>query len=404
MNNVAKKFEIDNCSGCGACVNICPTKAISYSKDKYGFIIPLVDESKCISCGKCINICPFQNVIEGMDPQKAFAVINSDANVLMNSSSGGAFYTIAKYIIEKEGCVFGATLDENFEIKHICVENIDDLLKLQKSKYVQSFVGSVYSAAKDKLKDGRLVLFSGTPCQIAAMKVCAKDVDTTNLYLVEVVCHGVPNQNLFNDYLDNLKNKKKKLEKYTFRYKRRLQNGMNDYLQYQIGKKISVKNWVEDSFHFLFMSASIDRDSCFSCKYAKKKRIADITLCDYWHWEKYHEKDFKSCSTVSGVIVNSDKGQFILDQVKHDFQMVETEFNNIAKHNGCLLTPTSKPQNHQFILNLWKQSGYASVESWYKKKYRFRRMKSKLVMFFPEKIKVAIHRLKIQIIEVLCGH
>lgn len=404
MNNVTQNFEIRNCSGCGACVNACPTKAISYSTDAYGFIIPLIDESKCISCGKCINVCPFQNVIDGAEPQKAYAAVCNDSNVLMNSSSGGVFYTLAKYIIEKKGCVFGASMNEKFEIEHICVENIEDLSKLQKSKYVQSFIGNAYSIAKNKLKDGRLVLFSGTPCQIAAMKACVKGLDTTNLYLVEIVCHGVPNQQLFNSYLDNLQSEKSRLKKYTFRYKRKLQNGMNDFLQYQIGNKSRVKNWVEDSFHFFFMSAAIDRECCFSCKYAKKERVADITLCDYWHWGNYHEKDFKSCSTVSGVIINSSKGFSILDQIKTSLLLVQTEFNNIARHNGCLLKPTSSPKNRQFVLDLWKKSGYAAVESWYKRKYRFRRIKSKLTMLFPEKIKLYIHKLRMQIIEVFHGH
>ena len=256
MGNILDEFKVENCCGCGACVNICPTNAISYSTDKYGFIIPTIDTSKCISCGKCERICPFKNVIDGVSPKKAFAAISKRNDVLLNSSSGGVFYSLAKFIIENRGCVFGATLNENFEIKHVCVETVDDLFKLQKSKYVQSFMGNVYGIAREKLKNGCMVLFSGTPCQIAAMRAFAKGLNTTNLYLVEVVCHGVPSQEIFNDYLSNLQTCKNVLKSYVFRYKRKLRNGMNDYLQYQIGNKIKTKNWPEDSFHFLFMTAA----------------------------------------------------------------------------------------------------------------------------------------------------
>lgn len=404
MNNIEKNFKIENCSGCGACVNSCPTGAISYSANEYGFIIPSIDASKCITCGKCLKVCPFQNVDEGNAPQRAYAAICKDEAALMNSSSGGIFYVLAKYVIEKKGCVFGAALDANFEVKHICVEKLDDLPKLQKSKYVQSFVGDSYSIAKEKLKEGRIVLFSGTPCQIAAMKACSKDVSTEKLILVEIVCHGTPNQRFFKDYIENLQNEGRVLQCYIFRYKRKLQNGMNEYLKYQLGNKINVKNWPEDSYNFLFMEASANRDSCFSCKYAKKERTADITLCDFWHWESFHGKDFKPCSTVSGIIVNTEKGECILGKIKNCLQIIDTDYDNIAKNNGCLLKPTPIPENRQFVMSLWKNSGYAAVESWYKKKYRMRRLKNKLMMFVPETTKLRLHNMKVKFWEALRGH
>ena len=404
MGNILDEFKVENCCGCGACVNICPTNAISYSTDKYGFIIPTIDTSKCISCGKCERICPFKNVIDGVSPKKAFAAISKRNDVLLNSSSGGVFYSLAKFIIENRGCVFGATLNENFEIKHVCVETVDDLFKLQKSKYVQSFMGNAYGIAREKLKNGCMVLFSGTPCQIAAMRAFAKGLNTTNLYLVEVVCHGVPSQEIFNDYLSNLQTGKNVLKSYVFRYKRKLRNGMNDYLQYQIGNKIKTKNWPEDSFHFLFMTAAIDRDSCFSCKYAKKTRVADITLCDYWCWNAYHGKDFDPCSTISGLIINTEKGLQLIDQVKYELKLVDTSFENIANHNSCLLRPTTRPDNRQFVLEMWKKLGYAAVERWYRRKYRLRRLKNRLMMLLSEEFKFRFHRLKIKIIGAFRGY
>lgn len=404
MNSIADNFKIEECSGCGACVNSCPLNAISYSKDEYGFILPSINESICISCGKCLKVCPFQNVVEGNVPQQAYAAICKDESALMNSSSGGIFFVLAKKILQKGGCVFGATLDENFEVKHVCIESLEDLPKLQKSKYVQSFIGNSYSVVCEKLKDGKFVLFSGTPCQIAAMKACLRGIPSENLILVEVVCHGIPNQQLFKDYVENLQKRGSLLKSYIFRYKRKLQNGINEYLRYELGNRTKVKNWPDDSYNFLFMSASANRDSCFSCKYAKKERVSDITLCDYWHWSSFHDKDFKPCSTVSGIAVNTEKGQKILDEVCGELQIVNTDFENIAKYNGCLLKPTPRPENRQFVLDLWKNSGYAAVESWYKKKYRWRRLKSKLMMFVPETTKLRVHNLRVKLMGALRGH
>ena len=158
-----------------------------------------IDASKCISCGKCTRICPECNELAVNKPSEIYAAINKDGKVLKRSASGGIFYALAESVIAEGGCVFGAMLDEQFQVKHICVEKIEDLPLLQKSKYVQSFIGESYKIALNKLKDGKKVLFSGTPCQVAAMKFLTGKMNE-NLILVEVVCHGVPSQKFFNDY------------------------------------------------------------------------------------------------------------------------------------------------------------------------------------------------------------
>ena len=152
--NIAEIFSKSTCCGCGACVNACPANAISYDKDEFGFIIPKVNHEKCISCGKCVQCCPYQSADEQHKIEftpVAYAALNVDPEIVKNSSSGGVFYSLAQSIMERQGVVFGAAMDDSFKVRHIFVESLLDLKKLQKSKYVQSFLGDTYARVKSFL-------------------------------------------------------------------------------------------------------------------------------------------------------------------------------------------------------------------------------------------------------------
>ncbi len=395
MKNILDILPFDKCCGCGACINACPTGVLSYSTDEYGFYRPrIIDTSKCISCGKCTRICPKCNDIALNKPFYVYAAINKDGKVLKRSASGGIFYALAESVIAEGGCVFGAMLDEQFQVKHICVEKIEDLPLLQKSKYVQSFIGESYKIALNKLKDGKKVLFSGTPCQVAAMKSLAGKMNE-NLILVEVVCHGVPSQKFFNDYFEVLNKKYHGVKNYIFTYKRKILNGMNRYISFSSKKdKSFVKNWPQDSYNAFFMNAKNYQECCYSCKFAKAERVADLTLCDYWHWEAYHKNDFPACSTLSGICVNTEQGQISLKRILPKLDIAKTSFEALSAHNGCLVKPTPRPVSREVFLNEWLNEGYASLEKKYEQANRWRILKSRLLMIIPEKMKLFIYGLK----------
>ena len=184
-----------NCCGCEACVQICPVNCIDTFVDDYGFIYPTVNSEKCIGCGLCDSVCPFLNQESRTVPLKQYAAFSTDSEIRERSSSGGIFSLLAERVINKKGVVFGAGFDDNFVVHHLHCDSLDGLDILRGSKYVQSRIGNSFNLVKQLLSKSRQVLFSGTPCQIFALKLFLKK-DYDNLLTVEVFCHGVPGVHL----------------------------------------------------------------------------------------------------------------------------------------------------------------------------------------------------------------
>lgn len=198
MINITEKH---NCCGCTACVQRCPKQCISMIEDEEGFLYPHINKDICIDCGICERVCPIINQKKEKHPIKVFACKNKDEKVRMNSSSGGLFTAIAEEIIKKGGVVFGAKFDSKWNIRIAYTETLDGLKEFQGSKYTQAFVDNSYKDAETFLKKGRLVLFSGTSCQIAGLHNylhCNYD----NLLTIDFICHGVPSQKLFRIFLN----------------------------------------------------------------------------------------------------------------------------------------------------------------------------------------------------------
>lgn len=189
------------CSGCGACFNICPENCIKMCEDSEGFLYPEADKSKCIDCGLCEKACPIFKEYKGNPEGRAYACINKDESVRMESSSGGIFRLIAEYVLAKGGVVFGAAFDEDLTVHHILAESPGEIYKLQGSKYVQSRIENTYKKAKEYLENGRMVLFTGTPCQISGIKAYLNK-DYENLILQDIVCHGVPSGKVWKKYVN----------------------------------------------------------------------------------------------------------------------------------------------------------------------------------------------------------
>lgn len=321
MENIIKYVASNKCCGCSACYQTCSLGAIKMSEDKHGFRVPIIENDSCVECGKCIKACPILNSDKkGNEPIACYAATNKSPEESYKCSSGGIFSVIAETVINEGGTVCGAAFSDDFKLKHVLANNISDLEQLKKSKYVQSDTSDIYKKVKALIANGRFVLFSGTPCQISGLYAFLSSDNFPNLLTVDVVCHGVPSQKLFDEYLKHI-SKNKKLENYTFRAKRNARNGMNCYFSYNVNGKNKLINWPEDSYNYYYMMGKTYRDSCYSCPFAKVNRVSDITLCDYWSWEKYHSKDFNKMECVSGVLINSDKVYHILIVLKTKLYM-----------------------------------------------------------------------------------
>ena len=215
--------EEKNCCGCRACENICPKKAIHMEENIEGFSYPIVDKSKCIGCGLCRKVCPILNNLDRIEYYEnplCYAAKTTNKDLQMKSSSGGLFGIFANYILDNNGLVVGCEIDDKHKVKHTIVDKKDNLEKIMGSKYVLSDLDHIFIKLREELNKGRLILFSGTPCQVSSLLMFLnKKYD--NLYTVEVICHGAPSQKLFSKYIKYLENKyDAKLEEFKFRSKK----------------------------------------------------------------------------------------------------------------------------------------------------------------------------------------
>ena len=335
MINITDKH---NCCGCNACGDICPKQAISFKFDNEGFWYPEVDMQKCIDCGMCEKVCPCLNVKEAKQPIRVFAAINPNEGIRMTSSSGGVFWMLVERIIGDGGVVFGAAFDNEWMVCHSSAESLGEAKEFRGSKYVQSRVNGCYKQVQDALKQGRKVLFSGTACQISALKeYIRKDYD--NLFTVDVVCHGVPSPGIWNDYIKTLASSKT-IKSINFRDKR---TGWRNYVfsvQFSDGSELKEshnKNLYMIGFlHDLYL-----RPSCHSCKFKACSCGSDITLGDFWGIEKL-VPEIDDNRGVSIVLINTPKGEEIIKALELSF--IEVEYELAIKGNLCISIATPEPK------------------------------------------------------------
>lgn len=332
------------CCGCSACYSACPKKCISMVEDAEGFRYPIVDKSKCIDCGLCEKVCPVLNVSNPNKPASIFAFSNKSEDVRLKSSSGGAFSLLAEFVLSQDGVVFGAAYDNNWEVAHTYIERTEDLDMLRRSKYVQSRIGETYKQAKNFLKEGRKVLFTGTPCQISGLRhYLRKDYD--NLLTMDFVCHSAPSPKVWRKYISeqyahkgvagknsvfqslkdmpsikgiNFRDKTQGWKKYSFSLS--LTEASDE------GEKNTVfrSPYYDNIFMNYFLSDTISRPSCYACHAKNGRSGADITVGDYWWINEIHPEfdDDKGCSVV---YVFTDKGKQVFEKIKDRASVIETD-------------------------------------------------------------------------------
>lgn len=387
-----------NCCGCGVCVEICHQNAIELVEDKYGFVYPSIDETKCLKCGMCKKMCSYQNDISKKNVIKSFAA-KTNEEYIINSASGGIFSNIASNFILDGGIVYGCSMEfENSisKVKHIRIEEINEIYKLQGSKYVQSSMVGIYKRIKEDLLNEKKVLFSGTPCQVAAVINYTKNIKKGNLYTIDLICHGVPSQKMFNDYILVLKSKKKYNEINNFKFRdKTYKEGMNASVSYKNKvneNRISIINSHFSSYYQLFLKSEIYRENCYSCKYAGEERMGDLTLGDFWglydvHSELKNNKKFEIDKGISCIICNSSNGLELINRYINNCELYESSIDKAAKHNKQLKIASTKGKNREKILSMYLKSGYTSIERWYNTKYCFKNIVYYIFKIIPNRWK-----------------
>lgn len=362
-------IDKNNCCGCGACQQKCPAKAITLLPDEFGFVYPFIDETLCIDCGSCVDVCQYHNVPDTQHPLEAYAALAKDEKLIKYSSSGGVFAVLAKTLMENGGYFAGAVIeieDSKVKLFHRLGNDDRELKAMQGSKYAQSEAYRCYKDVIQMLDRGSFVLFSGTPCQIEAIKKLSGNPQ--NLLTVDVVCHGVPSGKMLEDYLKILgKYMRGTVTGLRFRSK---EIGKDFCAEINCGEKKYYLRHSFMSYYKLFLEGSIYRECCYSCPYARNERTGDLTIGDYWGIAEVHRADFESGAMPdkrnwSCLLVNSEKGRVFLQKNAHLLQVYPTEIQWIAKNNRQLKSPHAMPKERNYIMELYANKGYPKLEEYY---------------------------------------
>lgn len=359
---------------------------------------PKVDENLCIGCDLCEKVCPYKNIVSSAEfEERLFAYKNDDPGILLESSSGGAFTELATYIIGRGGAVYGAAFSEDWSVKHICVESIDELGKLRGSKYVQSYIGNSYRDAEHKLKNGQLVLFTGTPCQIKGLKFFLRK-DYPNLLTVDFICHGVPSPKIWKRYLaetfgeengnsrhkaadgkntvlNSSLNAKSPIGDIKFRDKT---DGWEKY-RFVVCRKSAAKadkNSVllsdmhrNNPYMKGFLADIYLRPSCYNCPAKSGKSGSDIQMADFWGIREI-DKQFYSSQGVSMLIVHSKKGRDLIEGIKGQLKQINENIELINPSYSYCAVPNPKRKDffdrieHENFTKLVNELTKQNISQW----------------------------------------
>lgn len=316
------------CFECKACEQSCYRKAITMKEDYEGFSYPIIDHSLCVDCGICQKVCPGNHVDKvKQDHLAVYAAQAKDKWLLQYSSSGGMFSLIASYVIKKGGIVYGAVLDNHLHCHHIGIDNLEGLNRMRGSKYVHSDIGKTFIEVRENLKSGRWVYYTGTPCQIAGLKLfLRKEYET--LITSDVICHGTPSQKAFTRFVRGMEEDvMEHIVDWRFRDKKVAgwacsSSSSMDEKGHQYFANINLTAYFQ-----AFIQGHLFRMDCYQCPFASPRRVSDITIADYWGVGQFHKfQDIEQ--GISMVIINSKKAETIWDNIKANtiFQKSKMEY------------------------------------------------------------------------------
>ena len=372
LNNKNKK----ECCGCGACAQVCPKKAITIEKDEEGFFYPVVDKKKCINCNLCHKVCQFEKQpVKNKGSKYAFGGYNKDWNVREASTSGGAFSAIADVFCDNNYVIFGAE-SKKLKVFHSYIDNKNNIGKYRKSKYSQSVIGDTYKEVKEFLKEGKKVLFSGTPCQVAGLYKYLLNSDTSNLLTIEVVCEGVPSP-LYVEKLDNYLYSKynSRIDNLDYRYKdsKKKNKAKWDFEVMKIilenGKVLKKDRWFNPYWN-IWLNHLMSRPSCYNCPYTTQDRVADITLGDLWGVHLYCPELYGKNGGSSLAVANTKKGKEVLKLAEKNMYGHTLKFEDALKYQSPMRKQISYNDKRELFMKDLMNSNLTYkdiVNKWYER-------------------------------------
>lgn len=363
MVNTIAQVGKNKCCACFACVNVCPKKCIVMGKDSSGSLYPHINNSACVFCGKCADVCAAINSISTHEPKTVYAAYSKNRETRKASTSGGVATEIAKYVIRNGGVVYGAAMI-GMEVKHIRITSVEEISKIQGSKYVHSHMYGIYRQLQEDVKCGIQVVFIGTPCQVAAITCYLKTIPQ-NLYLVDILCHGVSSLDCF---LNGIKlETKDEISSVSFR------DGNKYCLKgYDANGKCVFETPYRASYWMnSFVEGSIFRENCYSCKYSDKKRCGDITLGDFWGLKNGYDID----QGVNFVSINTNAGQDLWNEISVYLNFEKRNIEEAIPYNHSLEKPANRPGNYYKFKILSQKDGTKALTRAYPKKTVYIKMR-----------------------------
>lgn len=393
-----------SCVGCRGCVQICPLRCISFEENIEGFLYPHIDEGRCIQCGLCAGVCPVLYPYRNSISQRYFAAWATDRNLLMQSSSGGVFSVVAEEMIKNGAAVCACSYDEKSMPFHTITMSKEDLQLMRGSKYVQSNIGDAYLRIRELLKGDTRVFFVGTPCQVAGLyRFVGGENDL--LYTADIICHGVPSRPLFASYMKWLEGRHGgEIDHYRFRSKDRHAWSLTEqfYVRRPVGRMRKVERIASLSpYYYGFLKGMLYRECCYQCQYSNMTRPGDITLGDFWGVEEVASRNY-NLDGVSAVIVNSQKGSWLMECIRHKLNLGEVTQNQISIHNGNLLRPTFRPAERNYVYVAWREHGFDWLARQYLKSPDH--LKDQIKNIIPNRIRQKIKHIKRSIMQERTAH
>lgn len=352
------------CTGCSACCDACPQNAISMEYDEEGFLFPHINEALCCKCGLCQKTCPtLSEAFDFKAPLSIYAGWSEDKKMLKNSTSGGIFMSLCREVFSQSGVVFGAAFDDALKLSHKSAFSENEALSMQGSKYIQSNVSGAYKEAKGCLDENKLVLFSGTPCQIDGLYHYLKK-PYENLITCEILCHGVGSTAFFEDVIsENEKVNSSKAVDVKFRDKQKGWEDSQFKITFENGKTVSQFSYYS-TFGYPFSLGYSNREFCSECRYSSPQRIADITLGDYSASDKNKYSKEKRKNGISIILVSTEKGMHFLESVK-GLSLEEKEASLVGESNPALRKRKNDTKKRNHFFEVYKNEGYEAVKNTY---------------------------------------
>lgn len=354
------------CTGCFACLNSCTHNAIEITTDICGFRYPAINPSVCTDCGLCKLSCPVIHSLEKKFPQYCYAVTVNTENELATCASGGAATALSRYVLQQGGIVYGCSNMEMRHVKHIRITKEEDLPLLKGSKYVQSDIGLNYRLIKEDLRQKLKVLFVGTPCQVAGLKSYLRK-DYPNLITADLVCHGVPSQQLLNDNIDRYNRRYKDVNEESIHFREKIfpkkaNQTRSAKIEYgwffgknqPYSEKVAIK-YYKDPYMLGFIQGLFFRNNCYKCPYAYAVRVGDFTLSDFWGLGKDSSMDVGK--GASAVLINTEKAKVIFEELKKDIRYEQREVQEAIMGNGQLQHPSRRHPKYGLFRELYPKMG-----------------------------------------------